>query len=51
METDVASATEVGGGGGSMTDGAGEALDTGSGKRGMGSSAEDVSIVICFVAG
>lgn len=40
---------DVGGGGGSMT--AEEGLETGSGSAGIGSSAEDVSIVICFVTG
>lgn len=38
-----------GGGGGSMTEGAGEGLDTGSGKAGIESSAELVSMVMCFV--
>lgn len=38
-----------GGGGGSIT--AGSGLEIGSGRAGMGSSAEDVSIVMCFVTG
>lgn len=43
-------AAEVGGGGGgSMTEGAGDGLEMGSGSAGIGSSAEDVSMVICFV--
>lgn len=41
----------VGGGGGSMTEGAGDGLDRGSGRAGIGSSAEDVSMVMCFVVG
>ncbi len=45
----VSDAAEVGGGGGSMT--AGEGLEMGSGSAGIGSSAEDVSIVMCFVTG
>lgn len=40
-----------GGGGGSMTDGAGEGLESGSGSAGMASSGEEVSMVICFVVG
>lgn len=43
------SAEEVGGGGGSMT--AGSGFEIGSGRAGIGSSAEEVSIVICFVIG
>lgn len=44
--------TTVGGGGGSMTDGAGDGpFDRGSGSEGIGSSADEVSIVICFVGG
>ena len=43
---------DAGGGGGSMTeDGAGEGLDSGSGNDGIGSSADEVSIVMCFVTG
>lgn len=34
-----------------MTDGAGEGLEMGSGSAGIGSSSEDVSMVICFVTG
>lgn len=41
----------VGSGGGSMTDGAVDDLETGSGKEGMVSSAEDVSMVTCLVTG
>lgn len=41
----------VGSGGGSMTDGAAAGLETGSGREGMVSSAEDVSIVTCLVTG
>lgn len=40
-----------GGGGGSMTDGASDGFDRGSGRAGIGSSAEDVSMVMCFVVG
>lgn len=57
-EVDVVSVLNVrpigsdeGGGGGSMTDGVGEGLERGSGSDGMGSSADEVSIVICFVIG
>jgi hypothetical protein len=32
-----------------MTEGAGEGLDSGSGKAGIDSSAELVSMVMCFV--
>lgn len=42
---------EEGGGGGSMTDGAGDGFEIGSGRAGMGSSADDVSIVMCLVTG
>lgn len=48
---EVTSATAAGGGGGSMT-GAGDAgVESGSGSDGMSSSADEVSIVICFVCG
>lgn len=40
-----------GGGGGSMTEVAGDGFETGSGREGIGSSADDVSMVICLVAG
>jgi hypothetical protein len=40
-----------GGGGGSITDGAGDGLESGSGSDGIGSSADEVSIVMCFVVG
>lgn len=40
-----------GGGGGSMTEGAGEGFESGSGNDGIASSDEDVSIVMCFVTG
>jgi hypothetical protein len=42
---------EAGGGGGSMSVGAGEGFDTGSGREDKGSSADDVSIVTCSVVG
>jgi hypothetical protein len=42
---------EVGGGGGSMTDVGGGDFAIDSGKGGMGSSEEEVSMVICFVTG
>lgn len=42
-------AAEVGGGGGSMT--AGEGFEIGSGRAGIGSSAEEVSMVMCLVTG
>lgn len=42
----------TGGGGGSITDeGAGDGLEMGSGSDGIGSSADEVSIVMCFVTG
>lgn len=43
----------VGSGGGSMTDAVVDvdALETGSGREGMVSSAEDVSMVTCLVTG
>ena len=47
-------ALEAGGGGGSISVGAGEGFDTGSsgsGKDGKGSSADEVSIVMCSVVG
>lgn len=48
----VASPEEVFGGGGGSMEGAGEAgLERGSGNDGMSTSAEDVSMVICFVVG
>lgn len=41
-----------GGGGGSMTEGAGDGLEeSGSGNDGMASSGEEVSIVMCLVTG
>jgi len=42
-------ASQVGGGGGSITCDPGDGPDRGSGSSGIGSSAEDVSIVICLV--
>ena len=42
---------EAGGGGGSMTEGAGEAFERGSGRGGIGSSDEEVSMVMYFVEG
>jgi hypothetical protein len=49
----VVDAADVGGGGGggSITEGAGDGFEIGSGNAGMGSSADDVSMVICLVAG
>lgn len=43
--------SEEGGGGGSMTEGAGDGLERGSGSEGMASSADEVSMVMCFVTG
>lgn len=40
-----------GGGGGSITEGAGEGFERGSGRDGIGSSADDVSIVMFLVVG
>lgn len=40
-----------GGGGGSITEGAGDGLESGSGSDGIGSSGDEVSIVMCFVTG
>lgn len=40
-----------GGGGGSITEGAGDGLESGSGSDGIGSSDDDVSIVMCLVVG
>lgn len=40
-----------GGGGGSITEGAGDGFESGSGSDGIGSSADEVSIVMCFVVG
>lgn len=34
-----------------MTEGAGEGFEMGSGREGIASSDDDVSIVICFVTG
>jgi hypothetical protein len=49
---DVLDSDEVdGGGGGSMTEGAGDGFERGSGRAGMGSSEEDVSMVIFRVTG
>jgi hypothetical protein len=47
----VGVSTETGGGGGSITEGAGDGLESGSGNAGMGSSADDVSMVMFFVTG
>jgi hypothetical protein len=41
----------MGGGGGSITEGAGDGCETGSGSGGRASSVEEVSIVMCFVLG
>ena len=43
--------SDDGGGGGSMTDVAGDGFERGSGSDGIGSSDEEVSIVMCFVLG
>lgn len=43
--------SDEGGGGGSMTDGAGDGLERGSGRDGIASSADEVSIVIFLVTG
>lgn len=40
-----------GGGGGSITDRAAEGFASGSGSEGIGSSADEVSIVMCLVTG
>lgn len=40
-----------GGGGGSMTEGAGHGFERGSGNDGIASSDDDVSMVMCFVTG
>lgn len=48
---DASGPADVGGGGGSMTGAGDEGLESGSGSDGMSSSAEDVSIVMCFVGG
>lgn len=47
------STDDVGGGGGGSMAGelAGTVFETGSGNEGMGSSEEDVSIVMCLVEG
>jgi hypothetical protein len=47
----VSTDTDDGGGGGSITETVGVDLDTGSGRESIGSSADEVSIVICLVAG
>lgn len=50
LEEDAGASVAGGGGGGSMTEeGAGEALVSGSGNEGIGSSADELSIVMCFV--
>ena len=49
---EVSEAEDAGGGGGSITDaGAGDGLERGSGRAGIGSSAEDVSMVMFLVIG
>lgn len=45
------SGTEVGGGGGSITEVAAAGFETGSGSAGIGSSGDDVSMVMCLVTG
>lgn len=49
----LGSAADVGGGGGggSMTVAAGDGFEIGSGRDGMGSSDEEVSMVMCLVVG
>lgn len=47
----VSEAAVLGGGGGSITEVAGDGFATGSGSEGSGSSDDDVSIVMCFVEG
>lgn len=53
LEVDVFVSPEAGGGGGgSMTEeAAGDALVNGSGREGIGSSGDEVSMVMCFVTG
>lgn len=51
LAVDDAGSDVPGGGGGSMTGGAGDGFDRGSGRDGIGSSGEEVSIVMCFVTG
>lgn len=47
----AAASAEDGGGGGSITEGAGDGLESGSGRDGMGSSDDEVSIVMFLVTG
>lgn len=47
----VSDAGAAGGGGGSITDEAGDGFETGSGSNGIGSSADEVSMVMCLVGG
>lgn len=47
----LAMGSAEGGGGGSMTDGAGEGFESGSGNDGIASSADEVSIAMCLVTG
>jgi hypothetical protein len=51
LGAEVELSRDVGGGGGSITDGAGEGLDKGSGRGARGSSEDDVSMVMCLVTG
>lgn len=50
LDVVVDDSAKAGGGGGSITD-PGEGLDKGSGRDGIASSEDEVSIVICLVAG
>ena len=48
----LGSAADVGGGGGgSMTGAAGDCTEIGSGRDGIGSSGDEVSMVMCLVVG
>jgi hypothetical protein len=49
--TEIELSKDVGGGGGSITDEAGEGFVKGSGREGIGSSEDDVSMVMCLVTG
>lgn len=48
---EVGSATAAGVGGGSITDKAGDVIERGSGRYGIESSADEVSMVMCLVGG
>lgn len=51
LDEELDASAGTGGGGGSMTDGAGEGSERGSGSDGMGSSEDEVSMVMFFVTG